>query len=166
MPCQLKLPIGPDGPRWDAAVELSNAHGLAPHPLDEPEPRFLEFIQHQTDLVLQRRVDTSLDVNSDVYDPLFDDCNVEDYYNSWQVLFAAEVADAGVDMRIDLIDPDVAHATIETLRQGRMPDGFSYSINLSSVRATPKASPAGASSCCPPSCSTSKGRWCKKASTA
>ena len=40
-------------------------------------------------------LDTSLDVNSDVYDALFDDCNVEDYYTSWQVLFAAEVADAG-----------------------------------------------------------------------
>jgi hypothetical protein len=51
---QLKFAIEPDGSRWESAVELSNrlyrwrnhtAYGVSPHPLDDPEPRFVEFVQ-------------------------------------------------------------------------------------------------------------------------
>src|SRR5437667_5876905 len=54
-PRQLKHPVELDGTRWDSAVELSNAiyqwrnptaYGASPHPLDDPDPRYAEFIQY------------------------------------------------------------------------------------------------------------------------
>ncbi|MGL9623149.1 hypothetical protein QRQ56_34835 [Bradyrhizobium sp. U531] len=52
---QLRHPTEPDGPRWEAAVELNEAlyrwrsslaYGPSDNPLDDPAPRFSEFIQH------------------------------------------------------------------------------------------------------------------------
>lgn len=142
--CQLRLPLEADGERWDAAVDLDNAlhrwqsyhaYGLSPHPLDDPEPRFSEFIQQPKNFPFERRLDRRVDVSRDKYETLFDDCNIEDYYNSWQVLFAAEVADAGVHLRINLADKDIARATHEALDKGRIPEGVSYSFNLMPVHA-------------------------------
>lgn len=144
MQCQLRLPLEADGERWDAAVDLDNAlhrwqsyhaYGLSPHPLDDPEPRFAEFIQQPKNFPFERRLDRRVDVSGDAYETLFDDCNIEDYYNSWQVLFAAEVADAGVHMRINLADKDIARAADEALNKGRIPEGVSYSFNLMPVHA-------------------------------
>ncbi len=142
--CQLKHPLEPDGTRWDAAVDFSNAcfrwsnytaYGLSPHPLDNPEPCFAEFIQQPKSFPFERRLDRRVDVSGDAYETLFDDCNVEDYYNSWQVLLASEVADSGVHMRINLADKDVADAAHEALDTGRIPKGVSYSFNLLPVHA-------------------------------
>nr|WP_319564920.1 hypothetical protein [uncultured Rhodoferax sp.] len=141
---QLKFPLEPDGERWDAAVDFSNAlfrwsnytvYGLSPHPLDDPDPRFGEFIQQPRDFPFERRIDRRVDVSGDVYAALFDDCNVEDYYSTWQVLFAAEVADSGVHIRLNLADKDISHITHESLDRGQIPDGASYSFNLLPVHA-------------------------------
>lgn len=144
IPCQLKHPLEPDGQRWDAAVDLSNtlyrwqnyiAYGLSSHPLDDPEPRFAEFIEQPENLAFECRLDRRVDVSSDVNDTLFDNCNVEDFYSSWQILFAAEAADAGIHIRTNLADRDVARAAEEALDQGRAPEGVSYSFNLLPVHA-------------------------------
>lgn len=141
---QLTHPLEPDGERWDAAVDFSNAcfrwgnytaYGPSPHPLDDPDPRFAEFIQQPKNFPFERRLDRRVDVSGDAYETLFDDCNVEDYYNSWQVLFAAEMADSGVHMRLNLVDEDVAQAAHEALDKGRIPEGVSYSFNLLPVHA-------------------------------
>lgn len=141
---QMKLPLEPDGQRWDAAVDLSNAlyrwqnflvYGYASHPLDELDPRFAEFIQMPKDFTFERRIDRRVDVSNDVCDVLFDDGNVEDYYTSWQILYAAEVADAGIHMRINLADKVVARTAVDAIGQGRIPEGVSCSYNLIPVHA-------------------------------
>jgi hypothetical protein len=141
---QLRLPLEADGKRWDAAVDLDrallrwqsyHAYGLSPHPLDNPEPRFAEFIQLPKNLPFERRIDRRVDVSGDAYETLFDDCNIEDYYNSWQILFAAEVADAGVHMRINLADKEISRSAHEALSAGRIPEGTPYSFNLMPIHA-------------------------------
>ena len=142
--CQLKHPLEPDGKRWDAAVDFSNAlfrwsnytaYGLSPHPLDDPEARFAEFIQQPKSFPIERRRDRQVDVSGDAYETLFDDCNVEDHYSSWQVLFAAEVADSGFHMRLNLADKDVADVAHQSFDKGHIPKGVPYSFNLLPVHA-------------------------------
>lgn len=100
---RLKHPIEPDGPRWDAAVDFDNAlnrwqnwivYGLSPGPLDEPEARFLQFIERPSEQEFVPRLDRRVDMSNDIEETLFDDINFEDRYSTWQVLLAAEQADA------------------------------------------------------------------------
>ena len=142
--CQLKLPTEPDGPRWDAAADLSNAffrwenswaYGPSLHPLDDPEPGFVGFVQQPKDFVFERWSDRRVDVSSDVYDTLFDNCNIEDYYSSWQVLFAAEVADAGIHIRLNLADEAIFRNANQALGKGRIPEGVSHSLNFLPIHA-------------------------------
>jgi hypothetical protein len=132
----------PDGPRWDAAVELSDAlhkwrnhifHRLGPNPLDDPEQRFVEFLQRPAEVPFEPQQHMRVDVSSKET-RLFDDHNCERYYSTWQLLLAAEVADAGVHMRINLADPDTAQSMHEELKAGRLPEGAPYSFNLVPVR--------------------------------
>lgn len=129
--CQLKLPVEADGPRWNAAVDFANAlhrwrnrrtYGSPPNPLDEPPPRFAQFIQNPKDLTFEDWNARRVDVSSDKYETLLDDENVEDYYTTWQVLLGAEMADAGIHMRINLANVDVAEMA-GALRNGRIPKG-------------------------------------------
>ena len=141
--CQLKLPVEPDGPRWNAAVDFANAlhrwrnrqtYGSPPNPIDDPPPRFAQFIQNPKDLTFEGWNARRVDVSSDKYETLVDDENVEDYYTTWQVLLAAEMADAGIHIRINLADADTA-AMAEGLRNGRIPNGTGCSFNFTSVHA-------------------------------
>lgn len=135
---QLKLPMEPDSPRWENAVELSNriyrgrnrsAYGPSVHPLDKPEPHFAEFIQYPAMMDFEPWLDTRIDVSNDVYPELLDNGNVETYYTTWQILVAAEVADAGVHFRINLADDDIFHAVQEALHNGLAPAN-SFSLNF------------------------------------
>jgi hypothetical protein len=141
---QLKHEVEPDGVRWESAVQLSNAmyrwgnhivYGASPHPLDDPDPRFYEFIQCPAATAFQPWQEMRVDVSNDVEATLFDSHSVESYYSSWQLLLAAEVADAGIHFRINLADEDISRSAHGALRDGKTPaDG--YSVNLLPVHAT------------------------------
>jgi hypothetical protein len=124
---QLKEAVEPDGPRWDAAEELRNGifrwsnhvvYGVSGHPLDDSDPRFAEFIVRPETMAFQPWLDMHVDVSNEAHSELFDSGNVGTYYSSWQVLVAAEVADAGVHFTVDLTDKDVARTAREALREG------------------------------------------------
>jgi hypothetical protein len=141
-PYELDLPQEPDGPQWDAAVALSDAlykwqhftaYGLTPNPLDDPDPRFDQFIERPAQGPFVPWHDRRVDISNNHHRPLFDDQNVESYYTTWQVLLAAEVADAGIHGRMNLADVD-AGQVFKSLSEGKAP-AARWSINFSPVHA-------------------------------
>jgi hypothetical protein len=143
-PRKLRYPTEPDGPRWDAAIELdgafyrwrnSLAYGPSTNPLDDPAPHFSEFIQRPSETTFEAWLDMRVDVSNEVETTLFDGINVETYYSTWQVLLAAELADAGVHIRINLGDETIFQRAVEALEAGRLPEGSETSFNFTSVHA-------------------------------
>lgn len=143
-PRQLRHPTEPDGPRWDAAVELdeaiyrwrnSLAYGPSVNPLDDPAPRFSEFIQRPSGMTFEAWPDRRVDVSNDVETNMFDGINVETYYSTWQVLLAAEVADAGVHLRINLGDEATFRRAMEAMDAGRLPEGSGPSYDFTPFHA-------------------------------
>jgi hypothetical protein len=143
-PRELRHPVEPDGPRWDAAIELdgalyrwrnSIAYGPSINLLDDPAPRFSEFIQNPSAATFEAWLDMRVDVSNDVETTLFDGTNIETYYSTWQVLLASELADAGVHIRINLGDEAIRRRTIEALEAGRLPEGSGPSLNFTPVHA-------------------------------
>ncbi len=143
-PRQLRHPTEPDGPRWDAAVELdeafyrwrnSLAYGPSVNPLDDLAPRFSEFIQRPSVATFEAWLDMRVDVSNDVETNMFDGINVETYYSTWQVLLAAEVAGAGVHIRINLGDEAILRRAVEALGAGRLPDGSGPSYDFTPFHA-------------------------------
>lgn len=134
---QMRDPVEPDGERLDAAealhraldrVGIRGAYGDAPHPFDDPEPRWMQFLQRESDQVFVRRDRRRYPVGND-HDPIvFDRGHVRDYYSAWQVLAAAEVADMGISFRLDMTDDVVATDARAALRDGRAPDGPGYEL--------------------------------------
>ncbi|WP_267382668.1 hypothetical protein [Sphingomonas sp. GC_Shp_2] len=130
-------PVEPDGARLDAAVALARnlgrvgirgAHGDAPHPLDDPEPEWEAFVQLEADQVYVRRADRRYPVGN-ARDPiLYDRGHVRDYYSAWQVLAAAEIAEMGVLIRLDMTDDDVRYGAHDALTDGRAPDGPAFEL--------------------------------------
>jgi hypothetical protein len=135
---QLKHSVEPDGPRWESAVELSNrlyrwrnhtAYGASFHPLDDLEPRFAEFIQSPSATVFEAWLDMRVDVSNEVEPLLFDGHNFDSYYSTWQLLQAAEVADAGIHFRLNLANEAVARRADEAIRNGTVPaDNPSFNL--------------------------------------
>lgn len=141
---RVSLPVEPDGERWDAAVALDEAlhrwglyciNGLSSHPLDDPDPRFHQFIEVPSPANFQSHRDRWVDVSNDVPGELFDDGNVEDYYSSVQILYAAEIADAGVHIRFNVTDPDALEAAEAALRDGRVPRAATCSMSFRPIHA-------------------------------
>jgi hypothetical protein len=129
-PRVMTLPVEPDGELWDAAVELKNAlyrwqnqsvYGRSQHPLDDPGPRFAQFIEASRPF--QQWIDTRVEVSNDLEPELFDSGNIDTLYTTWQVLLTAEVADAGVHYRINLADKDVAMAAHQAVFEGKALEG-------------------------------------------
>ncbi len=144
IPCQMKLPVEPDGAAWETAIELDDAlhrwqrphvYELSTHPLDEPAPKFAPFIEYPHTLPFQRWLERRVDVSNDVYETLYDDVNVSDYYSGWQILLAAEIADAGIHIPLNLSDEAVFREAEEAMKGGCMPPKASYSFNLMPVHA-------------------------------
>lgn len=140
----LREPVEPDGARLEAAVDLSNAlyrwqnpsvYGLSAHPLDDPDPRFAEFLEDPALTTFQPWSDRRVDVSNERNAKLFDDGNIRTYYSTWQLLLAAEVADAGIHYRIDLANKDAAGAALDAMRAGKAPSGPAH-FRLQPVHAT------------------------------
>jgi hypothetical protein len=140
---QMVRAVEPDGGTWDAAVDLHNAlhkwnnslaYGLTANPLDDLELRFAEFVQIPSATTFEAWENMRVDVSNDVETQLFDDRNVEHYYTIWQVLLAAELADAGVHMLINFGDSETFQQVHEALGESRVPDGARYSYNLMPAR--------------------------------
>ncbi|ACI97522.1 hypothetical protein [Rhodospirillum centenum] len=122
--------VEPDGPRWGAAVRLENSlfrtthpgvYGDIPHPFDEPDPAFVEFLQRPAQQVYQSHQDRRVSVANEKYPELFADCNVRDFYSGWQVLVAAEFADIGIHFRLNMADAEAARRARHAVFDGRRP---------------------------------------------
>jgi hypothetical protein len=130
--------IEADGPRWDAACALLSAerrwsnpavYGATEHPFDDPPDAFREFMIRPAHTQLVPWNDLRVDVSNDVYPTLFDNTYVCGFYSSWQVLLAAEVADAGVFFPVNFADDAARSAAISALEAGRAPsDSYSHSL--------------------------------------
>ena len=143
VPCSLTLAAEPDGPRWDAAFAFDKAlhrsqnwifYGLAANPLDDPEERFWPFIERPSLESFMPHRDRRSDVSNDVDDTLFAaNCDVR--YSTWQLLLAAEQAEAGVTMRIDLEDEQRFKAVRDAMEARRLPEGAGFTYNFQPVHA-------------------------------
>jgi hypothetical protein len=127
---QMQGTLEPDGARWDAACALLNAehrwsnalaYGASPHPFDDPQEEFREFLIRPAQTVFVPWNDMRVDVSNDAYPELFDSTYVRCYYSSWQLLLAAEVADAGALFRVNIADDTAWGAARSALKDGRAP---------------------------------------------
>lgn len=143
VPRRMTHPTEPDGVRWDAAVAFDRAlhrsqnfivHGRAPNPLDDPQEPFSQFIEQPSPDAFVPHRDRRVDVSNDIEETLFTD-NFDDRYSTWQLLLAAEQAEAGVAMRINFGD-ERRFATIRNaMESGRLPEGVRFSYNFQPVHA-------------------------------
>ncbi|OWU67021.1 hypothetical protein ATO2_16445 [Roseovarius sp. 22II1-1F6A] len=135
-------PVEPDGPRLDAAADLSNALQDAGfkslnargHPFDTPRPEWREFLQEPALQSFIPHRDRRVRVSSDESPDLHDSDNVQDFYSSWQLLLAAELADMGIHIRVNMASDDVAERVRDDIQNGRWPGGRA-SEALSPIRA-------------------------------
>ena len=121
--------IEPDGARWDAANSLDQAlrsrvfRRDTPHPFDDPDPAFTDFLQTTQDQEFLPHLDRRVSVACNKYPELYDSGNVQDFYTGWQVLAAAEVADIGIHIRMNMSDPQVVEAVHSAIHEQRLPKG-------------------------------------------
>ena len=105
-----------DGARWEAAKNLDKALTLnvfgvyrdKPHPFDDPDPEFAEFLQGSQEQDFVPHLDRRVSVSCDKYPGFYDPNNVRDFYSGWQVLAAAEMADMGIHIRMNRVNPKVS----------------------------------------------------------
>ncbi len=128
---ELQDPVEPDGPRMDAAADLWNALQDAgmrslrgdTHPFDAPKPEWLEFLKRPEQQTIVPHRERRVRVSSDAQPNLHDSDNVQDFYSSWQLLTAIELADIGVHIRINMADEDIARRVREDIISKRWPGG-------------------------------------------
>ncbi len=128
---ELHDPVEPDGPRMDAAADLWNAlqdAGMRSlkgdnHPFDAPKPEWSEFLKRPEQQTFVPHRERRVRVSSDAQPDLHDSDNVLDFYSSWQLLTAIELADMGVHIRINMADEDIARRVHEDIRSKRWPGG-------------------------------------------
>lgn len=109
----VSFPQEPDGQRWEDANALEQARQrsrwidvdprIMPLALDDPEPRFLPFIEKPSDLPFVRWEDYRVALNDSEEGPIFTNETVVTYYSSWQLLQFAEVVNMGVMCFINLM---------------------------------------------------------------
>lgn len=128
---ELHDPVEPDGPRMDAAADLWNALQDAgmrnlngtDHPFDAPRSEWLEFLLPPEQQTFVPHRDRRVRVSSDAQPDLHDSDNVQDFYSSWQLLTAIELADMGIHIRINMADDEVAGRVREDIRNRQWPGG-------------------------------------------
>lgn len=140
----VKLPMEGDTERLAAVVALLTAmrrwrsvtvYGPASHPLDDPSDAIAPFVQNPSALPFEPWQSRRVDVSNNHHAELYDYRAHETYYSTWQVLLAAEVADAGIHIRVDLSNPAVVKAVHKALREERLPPS-GYNVELSAARVT------------------------------
>lgn len=128
---ELQDPVEPDGPRMDAAADLWNAlqgAGMRSlkgvnHPFDAPKREWLEFLNRPEQQTFVPHRERRVRVSNEAQPDLHDSDNVQDFYSSWQLLTAIELADMGVHIRINMADDDIARRVREDIRSKRWPGG-------------------------------------------
>ncbi|WP_396594609.1 hypothetical protein [Brevundimonas sp. R86498] len=126
-------PIEPEGSRWDDAVNLFNAmeqrtwprriRGRV-DPLDEPTEADAGFLSFGANGPMPEPASRRYSVANRVHETLLDDGLVSDFYSSWQVLPAAEAAQVGFFLRINLADEATRAAADLALRERRLPKAY------------------------------------------
>lgn len=103
----------PDGPRWEDACALERARQRSrwisdptatAHPLDDPEPRFLQFIERPAEQPSVSTAARRINVGPNEGEPLYTSNTVVSFYSSWQLLQFAEVVNMGVMSFINLLE--------------------------------------------------------------
>ena len=103
----------PDGQRWEAANALERARQRGrwtddprktPSVLDDPEPRFLPFIERPFDTPFVRWENYRVALNDSEEGPNFTNDTVVTFYSSSQLLQFAEVVNMGVTSFLNLMD--------------------------------------------------------------
>jgi len=107
------LPQEPDGQRWEDANALEQARQRGrwtdvdprntPLALDDPEPRFLPFIETPSQMPFVRWQDYRVALNDSEEGPNFTSETVVTYYSAWQLLQFAEVVNMGVTSYMNLV---------------------------------------------------------------
>ena len=124
---ELHDPVEPDGPRMDAAAELWTALSRSltdkDHPFDAPKPEWREFLQIPDQQSFAPHRDRRVRVSSDAEPDLHDSDKIEDFYSSWQLLAAAEIADMGIHIRVNMADNEIAERVRGDIRNKRWPRG-------------------------------------------
>ena len=126
-------PVEPDGSRWDAAVRLHTSLERSrlkehPHPFDNPEPEFAEFLYGPERQEFVSRRDRRVSIAHDCPPIPHKASNIRDYFSGWQVLAAAEVADMGIHIRANLSNPETARNVHAAIRENRLPNGYIYKL--------------------------------------
>lgn len=100
-----------DGARYDAARALETARRArrweadptsTPHPLDDPEERFLPFMEHPAERPFAPWESYRVAVQAESAEPLYTTDTVVTFYSSWQLLQYAEVAAMGITSLMNL----------------------------------------------------------------
>lgn len=138
--------IEPDGPRWNAAVNLANeiyrwqnrrVYEVGEHPFDnyvEGQSEFL-YIPSASKFVPWTELRVDVSNNSEV--PLYTTHNSESYYAPWQVLIAAEAADMGIFYGANLIDSETFDTAWSRANEGEAP-GTAFGLRMQGVSAIRK----------------------------
>ena len=122
----------PDGPRYEAALELENAlskvgslleHGRHAQPLDDLDPRFVEFVYNPAERPFVPWSEFRVDVSNETHKPFYHGSAVRTLYSSWQLLIVAEIAQMGLHYSMNLADEAIARRAWEAAHSsGHMPD--------------------------------------------
>ena len=128
---ELHDPVEPDGPRMDAAADLWHvlqragirSQSGSDHPFDAPKSEWLEFLKRPEQQTFMPHGERRVRVSSDAQPDLHDSNNVLDFYSSWQLLTAIELADMGIHIRINMADEDIARRVRDDIVNKRWPGG-------------------------------------------
>ena len=141
---EMNSPLESDGDRWESAVELMNAlddfnfryavSGRIVHPFDKMKPDWNQFVEQPTASNFQSHYSRRVSIANEKYPELYDNQNVIEYYSSWQLLLATEVADLEVRIRLPLDQFSALATLLEKVRRSDIGSSPSISLPIPSLR--------------------------------
>lgn len=114
----MTVEVEPDGPRLNAATDFEHAirrhrvNGRQPHPLDDLDPRFAEFVYRSSERAFLPWSEFRVEVSNETYETLYDTHYVTTLYSSWQVLQIAEMAEMGIHILVNLAEDGKFEAAV------------------------------------------------------